>query len=63
VNAVAPPLYAVIDRRRDGRRRIVSAHSDPHDARRAADLLRWAGDPVELGLVTAIETHDAVHER
>lgn len=57
MNATAterPPLYALIDRRRDGRPRIVSEHVDPESARRAADLLRWAGDAVEIVLLTAV---------
>jgi hypothetical protein len=48
------PLYAVIDRRRDGKSRIVSEHLDPHSARAAADLLAWAGDAVEVVLLSTI---------
>ena len=48
-------LYALIDRRRDGRPRIVSEYVDPESARRAADLLRWSGASIEVVLVTAIE--------
>ena len=56
--ASTPALYALIDCRRDGRPRIVSEHTDPQAARAAADLLRWAGDSVEIVLLTAIEHDD-----
>ena len=50
-----PPLYALIDRRANGKPRIVAEYQDPASARAAADLLRWAGDAVEIVLLTAVE--------
>ncbi len=52
--ACSPPLYAIIERRRDGRPRIVAEYADPQSAHDAAVLMRWAGDAVEVVLVTAI---------
>lgn len=52
--ACSPPLYAIIDRRRDGRPRIIAEYADPKVVHDAALLMRWAGDPVEVGLVTAV---------
>lgn len=50
-----PPLYALIDRRRDGRPRIVSEFAGPATARAALELLTWAGDGgCELVLITSI---------
>lgn len=57
-----PTIYAVIDRRRDGKPRIVGEFADPQAARAAADLLRWAGDPVELVLITAVLSDTGDHE-
>lgn len=53
--AAAPPVYAILDRRRDGNPRIVGEYTDPAAARSAADLLRWAGSPAEVVLITSIE--------
>jgi len=53
--ASAPALYALIDRRVNGNPRIVAEYRDPMSARAAADLLRWAGDAVEIVLLTAVE--------
>ena len=41
------PIYAVVDKRRDGRMRVVSEFADPAAARTAADLLRAAGGSFE----------------
>lgn len=49
-----PALYALIDRRRDGRPRIVAEYVDPQCARQAAELLRWSGAAVEVVLLTAV---------
>ena len=58
MSSATPALYALIDRRRDGRPRIVSEHTDPQCARHAADLLRWAGDPVEIVLLSVVEANE-----
>lgn len=55
----AAPLYAVVDRRADGRRRIVAEYRDPLDARTHADALRLAGDPAEVVLLSV--TPDGRH--
>lgn len=47
------PLYLVCDKRRDGRVRIVSEHTEPRDALEAARLLRWAGTPGEISIASA----------
>jgi hypothetical protein len=39
----APALYAVVDRRQDGTRRIVGEYVDPRAAAAAAEQLRAAG--------------------
>lgn len=56
--AGALPLYALVDRRRDGRPRIVAEYRDPQAAHDAARLLRWAGTPVRVVLVSAIRDND-----
>ena len=54
MNTDAPPIYAVVDRRSDGRLRIVGEFVDPDAAAFAADLLRGAGADVAVELVTAV---------
>lgn len=50
-----PPVYAVLDRRHDGRPRLVGAYADPLAVRTAADLLRDAGAAVQIVLATEIQ--------
>lgn len=54
-NTDAMPVYAVCDKRRDGRLRILAEFREPHDAREHARMLRWAGDPCEVLLVSRLE--------
>lgn len=47
-------VYALQENRHNGRPpRIVYRSSDPDDIRRAADLLKWAGQPVEIVVLAA----------
>ena len=39
-----PPVYAIVDRRQDGRARIVYECREPDEALAAAQLLEAAGD-------------------
>lgn len=55
----APPLYAVTDRRHDGKIRIVAEFTDAKNALAHAKLLRWAGSPAEVMLISAIAGDDA----
>ena len=57
--AMPPPLYALIERRTNGNPRIIAEYRDPASARAAADLLRWAGAPIEIVLLTAVEGESA----
>jgi hypothetical protein len=50
-----PPVYALIDHRQDGRRRIVGEFIDPGAAAAAAKLLRDAGAEVEVELIARID--------
>ena len=50
-----PPLYAVIDRRQDGQRRIVSEHVHPAIAAAAAELLRSLGADAHVELISRID--------
>lgn len=49
-------LYAVCDLRRDGKRRIVGEFTDPSEAARAAQLLRWAGADATVELITSVRS-------
>lgn len=48
------PIYAVIDKRTDGRLGIVAEFVDPDAAAFAADLLREAGADVAVELITQV---------
>ena len=50
-----PALYVVCDKRRDGRLRVLAQYREPKDAMEHARMLRWAGDVVEVHLVTRFE--------
>lgn len=50
-----PALYVVVDRRADGRKRVLATFTEPLHARTYADALRLAGDPVEVELVAREE--------
>ena len=47
-----PALYAVVDHRHDGRRRIVGEYVDPSVARAAGELLRTAGSDADVRIET-----------
>jgi len=48
------PLFAVLDRRRDGRPRVVGEYRDLKAARDAAVLLRWSGTPAEVVFLSSV---------
>ncbi len=50
-----PPLYAVTDRRRDGKLRIVAEFRDPDAALAHAKLLRWAGTAAQVVLLSEVQ--------
>ena len=54
------PVYAVVSKRQDGHRRIVGEYAEPSEALGAAKLLRWAGDPAEVVVLTRL--HDDLFE-
>lgn len=58
----ASPLYAVVDRRADGRPRVLAQYVDPEDARLHADVLRRVGDPAEVVLVSAIRVPEGARD-
>lgn len=49
------PLYAVVDHRRDGQRRVVGEYVDPDLARAAAALLNAAGSDARVELISRTE--------
>ena len=51
----ALPLYCVCDRRRDGCLRVLAQYREPREALEHARTLRWAGDVVEVHLVTRFD--------
>lgn len=51
----ATALYLVIDRRRDGRVRVIGEYREPRDALEHARMLRWAGSPAEILVANAYE--------
>jgi len=51
----APRMYAVVDRRQDGRARIIIEANDLFAARSAADALRLAGCPAQIVQITVVE--------
>ena len=51
----ALPIYAIIDRRRDGTRRVVGEFVDPGTAAAAAEQLREAGAIVEVELISRVD--------
>jgi hypothetical protein len=57
VNAEDPsrPLYTVVDRRRDGQRRIVGEYVDPELAHAAAALLNAAGSDAHVELISRVD--------
>jgi hypothetical protein len=49
------PLYAILERRTDGCRRIIAEFRDPAAASTCAALLRAAGSDCSVCLISSIE--------
>lgn len=54
----APAVYLLVDRRRDGKMRILGEFVDPQTALYHARLLRWAGSPAQV-LLASTHSDDA----